>query len=77
MNATVQDDGKVSIPQELQDALGLTPGTVLEMRHQSGTLVAWKQDGPDAFEKWRGRGSLPAGTDTDTFLRQIRDADSR
>ena len=77
MNATVQEDGKVSIPKELRDALGLTPGTVLEMQHQAGTLVAWKKDGPDAFEKWRGRGSLPAGANADDYLRRIRDGDSR
>ena len=77
MNATVLDDGKVSIPQELRDALGLAPGTVLEMQQQAGKLVAWKQGEPDAFEKWRGRGRLPAGANTDDYLKLIRDGDSR
>ena len=77
MNATVQDDGKVSIPKELRDALGLIPGTVLEMQNQAGTLVAWKKTEPDAFEKWRGRGQLPAGANTDEYLRLTRDGDSR
>ena len=77
MTATIQDDGKISIPKELRDALGLSPGTVLEMQNQAGTLVAWKKTEPDAFEKWRGRGQLPAGTSTDEYLKQIRDGDSR
>lgn len=77
MNATVQEDGKVSIPKELRDALGLSPGTVLEMENQAGTLVARKQNGPDAFEKWRGRGRLPAGASTDEYLRLTRDGDGR
>lgn len=75
MNATVQEDGKVSIPKELRDALGLSPGTVLEMENHAGTLVAWKQTGPDAFEKWRGR--LPAGASADEYLRLNRDGDGR
>ena len=77
MTATIQDDGKISIPKELRDALGLSPGSVLEMQNQAGTLVAWKKTEPDAFEKWRGRGQLPAGTSTDEYLKRIRNGDSR
>ncbi len=77
MNATVQEDGKVSIPKELRDALGLSPGTVLEMENHAGTLAASKQTGPDAFEKWRGRGRLPAGASADEYLRLTRDGDGR
>ena len=77
MTATIEDYGKIIIPKELRDALGLSPGTVLEMQNQAGTLVAWKKTEPDAFEKWRGRGQLPAGTSTDEYLKQIRNGDSR
>ncbi|MBI4326364.1 MAG: AbrB/MazE/SpoVT family DNA-binding domain-containing protein [Chloroflexi bacterium] len=77
MNAIVLDDGKISIPKELREALGLKPGTVLEMQDQAGTLVAWKKVEPDMFEKWRGRGRLPAGANGDEYLRLIRDGDSR
>jgi AbrB family looped-hinge helix DNA binding protein len=76
MSVIIQDDGKISIPQELRDALGLRPGTVLEVENQAGTLVAWKKVEPDAFEKWRGRGRLPTTTNTDEYLRLIRDGDS-
>jgi bifunctional DNA-binding transcriptional regulator/antitoxin component of YhaV-PrlF toxin-antitoxin module len=77
MNAVVLDDGKITIPQPLRDALGLTPGTVLEVQSQAGTLVAWKRVEPDVFEKWRGRGRLLTGASTDEYLRLIRDGDSR
>jgi bifunctional DNA-binding transcriptional regulator/antitoxin component of YhaV-PrlF toxin-antitoxin module len=77
MSTVVLDDGKISIPQELREALGLSPGTVLEVQNQAGTLVAWKKVEPDVFEKWRGRGQLPAGTKADDYVRLIRDGDSR
>jgi AbrB family looped-hinge helix DNA binding protein len=77
MSTVVSDDGKISIPQEVREALGLDPGTVLEVQSQGGTLVAWKKVEPDVFEKWRGRGKIPVGTGTDDYLRLIRDGDSR
>ena len=77
MNGIVLNDGHISIPKELSDDLGLNPGTVLEVKNQAGTLVAWKKAGPDAFEKWRGRGQLPAGANANDYLRLIRDGDSR
>jgi bifunctional DNA-binding transcriptional regulator/antitoxin component of YhaV-PrlF toxin-antitoxin module len=77
MSIIVQDDGKIRLPTEVQEALGLSAGTVLEMQTQAGTLVAWKKVEPDAFEKWRGRGQLPIGADADEFLRLIRDGDGR
>ena len=77
MSTVVLDDGKISIPREVCEALGLGPGTVLEVQSQAGTLVAWKKVEPDVFEKWRGRGRLPVGTGTDDYLRLIRDGDGR
>ncbi|MBI4658455.1 MAG: AbrB/MazE/SpoVT family DNA-binding domain-containing protein [Verrucomicrobia bacterium] len=76
MDVIVLGDGKISIPKELRSALGLNPGTVLEMKNQAGTLVVWKKVEPDVFEKWRGRGHLPQGANTDEYLRLIRDGDS-
>ncbi len=77
MSTVVSDDGTISIPQEVREALGLAPGTVLEVQSQAGTLVAWQKVEPDVFEKWRGRGQLPVGTDADDYLRLIRDGDRR
>lgn len=77
MDATVQDDGKISIPKELRDALGLSPGTIVDLQQQAGALVARKKDEADVFEKWRGRGRLPTGGSTDEYLRLTRDGDGR
>jgi AbrB family looped-hinge helix DNA binding protein len=77
MSTIVQADGKISIPQDVRDALGLEPGTILEVQTQTGRLVAWKKNEGDVFEKWRGRGQLPKGTDTEDYLRLIRDGDGR
>jgi AbrB family looped-hinge helix DNA binding protein len=77
MNAVLTEDGQLTIPKELREQLGLKPGNVLELQNQAGTLVAWKKVEPDAFEKWRGRGQLPAGVSTDDYLRLIRDGDGR
>ena len=77
MEAIVLDDGKISIPKELRDALGIKPGTVMEMHNQAGTLVTRKKVGPDVFEKWRGRGQLPGGANANEYLGLIRDGGSR
>ena len=77
MDATVQDDGKIAIPKVLRDALGLNPGTVVDLQQQAGALIARKKMEPDVFEKWRGRGQLPNGANTDEYLRLTRDGDRR
>jgi len=77
VNAVLTPDGRIQIPRELRDELGLKPGTILELQNQAGTLVAWKKVEPDIFDKWRGRGTLPAGANTDDYLRLIRDGDGR
>jgi bifunctional DNA-binding transcriptional regulator/antitoxin component of YhaV-PrlF toxin-antitoxin module len=77
MSTVVQDDGKISIPQEVCDALGIRPGTVLEVHSEAGKLVAWKKDATDVFDEWRGRGQLPAGNNTDEYLGLLRDGDRR
>jgi AbrB family looped-hinge helix DNA binding protein len=77
VNAVLTQDGQIEIPRELREQLGLKPGNVLELQNQAGTLVAWKKLEPDVFEKWRGRGALPDGANTDHYLRLICDGDSR
>ena len=63
VNAVVLPDGKVSLPAELREALGLTPGTVLEIQNQSGKIVAWKKPEPRPESNHTGpfTFSLPGG----------------
>ena len=75
MSAVVLEDGKISVPQEALEAVGFRPGTALEVQAQGATLVVRKRETADAFEKWRGRGSLPAGADVDEYLGVTRDGD--
>jgi AbrB family looped-hinge helix DNA binding protein len=77
MTTVVCDDGKISIPQEVREALGIGPGTVLEVQCEAGKFVAWKKAEGDAFEKWRGRGQLSADSDTEEYLRRMRDGENR
>lgn len=77
MTTVLTPDGCIAIPQVLRDELGLQPGTVLELVTQDGQLVGRKQPEADAFARWRGKGRLPAGTSTDEYLSEARDADRR
>ena len=72
MNAVVSEKGQVTIPKEIRDRLALNPGTVLEFVAEKGQLIGRKKEETDVFEKWRGRGNLPAGKNTDDYLCAIR-----
>ena len=77
MTAVVTQDGQLPLPRELCEQFGLAPGQALEIQSEGNLLVAWKKPGNDPFEKWRGRGRLPAGKNVDEYIRLIRDGDSR
>lgn len=72
MNAVISRDGCFEIPRELREELELEPGHILEIKNREGTLVAWKKTEPHAFEKWRGKGTLPIGRNTEDYLRVTR-----
>jgi len=75
MTAVVTKDSQLPLPREVCEQLGLAPGQTLEVRGENGLLVAWKTPASDPFEKWRGRGRLPAGQNADDYLRLTRDGD--
>lgn len=77
MTAVVTADGQLTLPREVCDQLGLRVGQTLEIQTEGALLVAWKKADPDPFEKWRGRGRLPAGGTADEYLRLARDGDGR
>ncbi len=77
MIALVTADGQLTLPREVVERLGLIAGQALEVQTEGDLLVAWKKSDADPFEKWRGRGQLPAGKTTEEYLRLIRDGDGR
>jgi len=77
MNALVTADGQLTLPREVFERLGLVAGQTLEVQTEGDLLVAWKKSDADPFEKWRGRGQLPAGQTAEEYLRLVRDGDSR
>jgi hypothetical protein len=77
MTAVVTKDGQLPLSRELCEQLGLTPGQTVEIHSANGLLMAWKKSTADPYEKWRGRGRLPAGRTADEYLSLIRDGDGR
>jgi bifunctional DNA-binding transcriptional regulator/antitoxin component of YhaV-PrlF toxin-antitoxin module len=73
----VTKDGQLPLPREVCEQLGLTPGQTVELHSEGSLLLAWRKSADDPFEKWRGRGRLPAGQTADEYLRLTRDGDSR
>jgi AbrB family looped-hinge helix DNA binding protein len=73
MNAILSEKGQITIPKSLRDSLGLQPGVVLDFTEESGRLVARKLSREDPFEKWRGKGRLPASRTVDGYLARVRD----
>ncbi len=75
MTAVLSERGQITIPNALQEELGLRPGDVLEFQVLNGKLVASKKVAHDVFTKWRGKGNLPKGLSVDRYLKRTRDAD--
>ena len=70
---TVSEKGQITIPKPLREALGIRPGTVLEVAAVRGNLIAQKREVEDPLLKWRGRGRLPGGETVDAYLARIRE----
>ena len=68
MKAKLTSKGQVTVPKSCRDKLGLKTGTMLDFEAVNGVLIARQ----DVFDKWRGRGKLPAGLDVDGFLKLVR-----
>lgn len=72
MKSTVSEKGQITIPKSVRTALGLRPGTVIEIRAHAGDLIGKKVSVEDVFVKWRGRGALPKGLSVDAYLERAR-----
>lgn len=73
MKTTVSEKGQITIPKAAREALGIKPGTVLEIAVEEGRLVGHKKETTDPITKWRGRGHLPIGNSVDDYLSRVRE----
>jgi antitoxin PrlF len=72
MKSTVSEKGQITIPKSVRKALGLRPGTVIDIRAEAGVFIGQKINVEDVFVKWRGRGALPKGLSVDAYLVRAR-----
>ena len=70
MDLTLAERGQIVIPKEARDALGLKPGTRLQMRVEGSRLVIEKKVSLD-LRRWVGRG-LDDGLNTNEALSELR-----
>jgi len=70
MKATVGERGQITIPKAIRDRLGLSMGVVLEIREESGTIVATKVAPEDPVAKVYG--CLRLSKPTDEVIAELR-----
>jgi AbrB family looped-hinge helix DNA binding protein len=46
---TVDSKGRIVLPQEVRERLGITPGTEVEIHEESGKAVVEPEDDPEAI----------------------------
>ncbi len=73
MEAKVSSKGQVTIPQPIRERFGITAGTVLAFREDSGRIVVTKASHEDPVTAVFG--SLADGRTTETIMAQLRGAE--
>jgi antitoxin PrlF len=71
--ATITSKGQITIPKDVRDALGLTPGSEVEISVEAGRAILRKRLSPEVLQRWRGRlrDKLPANS-VDEFIDELR-----
>jgi AbrB family looped-hinge helix DNA binding protein len=70
MEVTVAERGQIVIPKQARDAMGITPGTRLELRVVKGQLIVTKRVSLN-LAKWVGS-ALDDGLTTEQALQELR-----
>ena len=70
MEVTVAERGQIVIPKQARDAMGITPGTRLELRVVEGRLIVTKRVSLN-LGKWVGS-ALDDGLSTEQALQELR-----
>jgi AbrB family looped-hinge helix DNA binding protein len=72
MTTTISSKGQITVPVNIRDALGLTPGTKLEIElGPDGVFLARKVASEDFFAKFQGIG-IPVFRDGDEAMEILR-----
>jgi antitoxin PrlF len=71
--ATVTSKGQITLPKEVRQALGLTPGSHVEFSIEPGRAILRKTIPPEVWKRWQGylRGKLSADS-VDEVMEQLR-----
>lgn len=72
MKTTISEKGQITIPKSVRQALGLRPGTVIELRAHGGEFIGKKVSAEDVVSRWRGKGALPHNLSVDEYLERSR-----
>jgi len=70
MKAVVAERGQITIPKPIRDRLGLTPGTLLDLREHNGKILAEKVPNNDPVAQVRG--CLKLDKPTDKLIDELR-----
>lgn len=73
LDLTLAERGQIVIPKEVRDALGLKPGSKLQMRIEDGRLLIEKKVQLD-LSRWVGK-AIDDGLTTDQALSELRGRD--
>lgn len=73
--AKVTSKGQVTIPVEVRNKLGLSPGDVLEIRESPAGYVLQKHVAQSPFDDYVGFLRNKAGKSTDAVIEELRGSD--
>jgi len=80
---TVDSKGRIVLPKEVRERLGITPGTEVEVHEEDGKAVVEPEDDPERIldrmerlveETSAERGETTPAEDADPIAREHRDA---
>jgi len=71
MKRTVGERGQITLPKEIRQSLGVTPGSELEVSEENGAIVLRKPSLDDVLDKWAHTAENPYGS-TDAYLEAVR-----
>ena len=76
MKTRISEKGQITIPKAVRQALGLRPGTVIELRAHAGEFIGKKVGVEDVCSRWRGQCAVPQGLSVDDYLERSRGGDA-